>query len=363
MYGVKTTRGNDNNKRLEKNRADAESTISARRRATGGAVKKIDRVMQLERLLRSLRRPIALTAIREKLGCSERTARRLLYELRDHINAPVEYDHKQRGWMLRKDSGSAHQLPGLWFSSEELYAFMVSQRLLADLQPGVFDEHLAPIRERMEALLKHAAPGRPDLARRVRILQMAARPVNVEHFRKIATALLDRKQLRVLYHGRARDKTTERTVSPQRLVYYRSNWYLDAWCHLREDLRSFSLDRLHPVLITDEPARDIADAQLDRHFTSSYGIFAGTPKATAVLRFTPSAARWVADEHWHPQQQGKVLPSGTYELRVPYSDPRELARDILQHGPEVEVIGPKSLRAHIADLAARTAKQYRKTEK
>ena len=326
-------------------------------------MKKIDRVMQLHRLLRNRRVPIALTEIREKLGCSERTARRLLEDLRDRINAPVEYDHKQRGWIYRNDSGNAHELPGLWFSDAELYAFMVSQRLLADLQPGVFDEHLAPIRERIEALLKHAASGRPDLARRVRILQMAARPVNVEHFRTIATALLDRKQLRVLYHGRERDETTERTVSPQRLVYYRSNWYLDAWCHLRKDLRSFSLDRLHPVMIEDQPARDLDDAQLNRHFTSSYGIFAGTPKATAVLRFSPSAARWVADEHWHPQQQGKVLPSGTYELRVPYSDVRELARDILQHGPEVEVIAPKALRAHIAELAAQTAAQYCKAKK
>jgi predicted DNA-binding transcriptional regulator YafY len=326
-------------------------------------VKKIDRVMQLSRLLSNRRQPLPLTSIQEQLGCSERTARRLLEDLRNRFKAPVEYDRTRRGWILGHASAEASELPGLWFTDAELYAFMVSQRLLADLQPGVFDEHLAPIRARLEALLAHAAPGRPDLARRVRILQMAARPVNVEHFRKITTALLDRKRLRVLYHGRERDETTERTVSPQRLVYYRSNWYLDAWCHLRNDLRSFSLDRLHPVLIAAEPAHEIGDAQLDHHFTSSYGIFAGTPKATAVLRFSPSAARWVADEHWHPQQQGKVLPSGTYELRVPYSDPRELARDILQHGPEVEVIAPKALRTHIAELAARTAAQYRKEKK
>ena len=326
----------------------------------GEAVKKIDRVMQLSKLLRSHHQPVPLSVIKSHLGCSERTARRLLEDLHDRFGAPVTYDRTRRGWILDTASGEASELPGLWFSDAELYAFMVSQRLLADLQPGVFDEHLAPIRARIEALLKHAAAGRPDLARRVRILQMAARPVNVEHFRTIATALLDRKQLRVLYHGRERDKTTERTVSPQRLVYYRSNWYLDAWCHLREDLRSFSLDRLHPVMIEDQPARDLADAQLDDHFTLSYGTFAGAPKATAVLRFSPSAARWVADEHWHPQQQGKVLPSGTYELRIPYSDPRELIRDILQHGPEVEVIAPKALRVHIAELAARTAKIYLK---
>lgn len=323
-------------------------------------MKRIDRVMQLSRLFNGRRQPVPLSFIRTELGCSERTARRLLEDLRNRFKAPVEYDRTRRGWILDNVSGEASELPGLWFSDAELYAFMVSHRLLAQLQPGAFTEYIEPIRARLESLLERAASGRPDIARRVRILQMASRPVNVAHFRKIATALLDRKQLRVLYHGRERDKTTERTVCPQRLVYYRSNWYLDAWCHLRKDLRSFSLDRLHPVLIADETAREIGEAQLDQHFGSSYGIFSGTPRATAVLRFTPSAARWVADEHWHPQQQGKVLPNGTYELRVPYSDPRELVRDILQHGPEVEVIAPKTLRAYVAELAARTAKIYLK---
>jgi predicted DNA-binding transcriptional regulator YafY len=323
-------------------------------------MKRFDRVTRLGQLLRSHRRPIPLTTIQRELECSERTARRLLDDLRDRFNAPVEYDRARRGWIIRAESGYARELPGLWFTADEIYAFMVSQRLLHDLQPGAFDEYLAPIRDRFEALLGQNSTGRPDLARRVRIVPIAGRQVNLEHFRKIATALLDRKRLRILYHGRARDETTERDVSPQRLVYYRSNWYLDAWCHLRRGLRSFSLDRLHPVLIAEEPVREVSDARLDRHFSSSYGIFAGAPKATAILRFTPSAARWVADEQWHPQQRGRVLNDGSYELRVPYSDTRELARDILQHGPEVEVIAPKSLRAHIAARVAHTAKIYGK---
>lgn len=37
----------------------------------------------------------------------------------------------------------------------------------------------------------------------------------------------------------------------------------------------------------------------------------------AVLRFTPQRARWVAEEQWHPQQQGRMLEDGSYELRIP----------------------------------------------
>ena len=77
---------------------------------------------------------------------------------------------------------------------------------------------------------------------------------------------------------------------------------------------------------------------------SSYGIFSGQPKAWATIRFSSHAARWVADEHWHSQQQGEWLPDGRYELSVPYSNSRELLMDVLKYGPDAEVVAPVPLR-------------------
>lgn len=160
----------------------------------------------------------------------------------------------------------------------------------------------------------------------------------------MAGALLQRKRLAVRYHSRSDDAETQREISPQRLTHYRDNWYLDAWCHQRNGLRSFAVDRLREANTLEKRAKDIAEKELDTHFASSYGIFAGKPKHTAILRFTPERARWVAEEQWHPQQQGRMLEDGSYELRIPYSDPRELVMDILKHGAEVEVIEPDTLR-------------------
>lgn len=73
----------------------------------------------------------------------------------------------------------------------------------------------------------------------------------------------------------------------------------------------------------------------------------------AVLRFTPERARWVADEKWHPQQEGSWLADGTYELRIPYGESRELVMDILRHGAGVRVMGPDALVTAVrAELAA-----------
>ncbi len=288
------------------------------------------------------------------MECSESTVRRAYKTLRDKLGAPVEYSREQNGYYYDVAQGQTWELPGLWFNDQELYALLVCHSLLGQLQPGMLSDHIQPLKQRIESILQQShAGGSPDLSKRIRIFQQGARPANLDHFRQIASATLQRRQIRLLYHGRERDQTSERMVSPQRLIYYRSNWYLDAFCHLREELRTFSLDRLSPAETLQIAAKEISDDILDEHFAQAYGIFAGKPTQNAQLRFTPQAARWVADEQWHPQQQGKVLSDGSFELNIPYSDPRELIMDIMKYGPDVEVIGPDVLRKlHIEKLTS-----------
>lgn len=324
---------------------------------------KFDRIFELHQLLNNSRYPVALETIQSKLNCSESTARRAIRQLRDTLGAPLEYDPDRNGYYYDTSIQGPYELPGLWFNAEELHALLAAQQVLDNLQPGILTSHIAPLKKRLQNLLAHRHSGHPDIGRRIRILQMATRPTEMNHFRQVASAVLQRRQLRILYHGRARDQTSERTISPQRLIHYRSNWYLDAYCHLRNQLRSFALDRLHPVETLATPAREIPDTELDAHYAESYGIFAGQPAHTAHLRFTPQAARWVADEQWHPRQQGEVLSDGSYELRIPYSDPRELIMDILKYGPEVRVIAPPALRDQIMKSLSETLRNYEKTEK
>jgi predicted DNA-binding transcriptional regulator YafY len=94
----------------------------------------------------------------------------------------------------------------------------------------------------------------------------------------------------------------------------------------------------------------VADTDLNELLASSYGIFAGKPKAWATIRFSSHAARWVADEHWHSQQKGERLPDGKYELKLPYSNSKELLMDVLKYGPDAEVVAPLSLREEMKIL-------------
>ncbi len=133
---------------------------------------------------------------------------------------------------------------------------------------------------------------------------------------------MERRRIEIDAWNRRRDTLDTRIVSPQRLVHYRDNWYLDAWCHWRKALRSFSVDAIQRVKPLKDTARMIADKTLDAHYAGAYGIFSGKPKAKALLRFSPERARWVRGERWHRDQVGELLPDGGYRLTVPYADER-----------------------------------------
>jgi len=219
----------------------------------------------------------------------------------------------------------------------------VFEHLFETLEPGLLSEQLSALKNKIKRLAQDTRMGMEKAPSRIRILGMAARPAGA-WFHAAASATLQRRKLHIHFHNRERNDITERTVSPQRIVHYRDNWYLDAWCELRKGLRSFSISQIKHAIEKDAKARDVAERKLDKHYASSYGIFAGEADKLAVLRFSAERARWVADEQWHPRQKHEFLPDGRYELRIPYQDERELVMDVLRHSGHVEVAAPASLR-------------------
>jgi len=307
---------------------------------------RYERILTLHRILKSARYPVSLAKLMDELGCSRATAYRDIAFLRDALGAPIESEGENAAFRYAADEAERFELPGLWLTSEELQALLALNELVGRTGPGVLASALAPFRSRIDRLLSNQADGeaRRFPLERIRVIGYGTRKVDEATFRHVASAVLERRRLKFKYRARSTDQPTEREVSPQRLTHYRDNWYLDAFDHARNALRSFALDRIKDAHLRDEATVDHDEAELNKHLASSYGIFSGPPKAWATLRFSPVTARWVADEHWHSQQQGAWLPDGRYELKVPYSNSKELLMDVLKYGPDVEVVAPLSLR-------------------
>jgi predicted DNA-binding transcriptional regulator YafY len=313
----------------------------------------MERMWEIERLLRA-RRAVPLATIMEETRASRATVVRDLTYLKDRLQAPILWDRELRGYRLDGPSS----VPAIYFSGAEIHALLVLHELVARMQPSVLNEEMAPLKKLLTKLVGNSHSGEDEMARRIRMLQIASRPVSAEHFQTVCTALLERHRLELTYYSRTRDCETQRTISPQRLVHYRDNWYMDAWCHSRQGLRSFALDAIRVAAPSTEPAVEISDEQLDRELGAGYGIFAGRDVRTAILRFSPEMARWVSREKWHSHQRGRFEADGSFTMELPYSAERELVMDIMRFGPQVEVLGPNELRRSVAAGLRRTLSLY-----
>lgn len=297
----------------------------------------------------------------EELGVSRATVKRDIQYLRDRLYAPIVWNRHLQGYKYEnpRQDFPRFSLPGLWFNSSEVYALLAMEHMLTEIEPDLLRSRIKPLHERIRKLLGSGGHSADEITRRIRVPRIAVRLVNPRHFQIISGALLGRKRLFIRHYNRVNGKETEREISPQRLVYYRDNWYMDGWCHLRKDVRSFSVDALSQVEFRDKRAKDVKEEQLDGEL-HGYGIFSGSETRKAILRFTPERARWVSREVWHPAQQSHFDERGRYILAVDYSDDRELIMDIMKYGPDVEVLEPPQLRRKIHTLIEQTREVYRK---
>jgi predicted DNA-binding transcriptional regulator YafY len=318
---------------------------------------RLERFYKIDQLIRA-RGVVSFAVFKSELDMSPASVKRDLEYMRTRFNAPIEYDRERNGYFFGKPrSGPRYELPGLWFNAGEAYALLSMHALLAELQPGLLEPHVAPLQERLRAILG-GEPAWKDIATRIRIFKPERRESQAAHFSTIAGALLRRMRVWIRHYNRNEDSVTEREISPQRLVHYRDNWYVDAYCHMREDLRSFAVDAIRDVELRDGRAREVLKADLDEHLASGYGIFAGRKVEWAALKFTPEAARWVSAQNWHPKQRARVEKDGSYVLEVPYADDRELVMEILKFGADVEVVAPTALREKVRLQLEKARERY-----
>jgi predicted DNA-binding transcriptional regulator YafY len=322
-------------------------------------VDRTERFYKIDRLL-TQHRYVAVARFLAELEVSPATFKRDIEYMRSRFHAPIVWDREHNGYCFTTPAKDAprYELPGLWFNASEIHALLAMEQLLEGIDPGLLAHRLGPIKKRLRELLGSADHPAEEVRSRIKVLTMAGRAMPAGEFEIAASALLNRKRLFIRYRGRVSNEETEREVSPQRLVHYRENWYLDAWCHMRNGLRSFSMDCVRDAEVRPAGAIDVAETELDAVLGSGYGIFSGRDVMWAKLRFSPVAARWVASESWHPKQRGAHDADGSYVLEVPYSDDRELLRDILKHGPEVEVLEPAALRHKVKVALEAAARRY-----
>jgi proteasome accessory factor C len=301
-----------------------------------------DQVQRLHGLFKKHPDGLNMMTLTAELAVSPEVVQQVLNTLTEEHNAPIQYNTATRAYHYAADARDTFQLPGVTLSATELRGMAAVLNLLNDLNQGEGSDDLTRMQQLMNSLITAHGLDITDINRRIRILTNNKRPSNNYIYQQVSEAIFARKQLNIKYAA-SDQSLSERAVSPQTLVYYRDQWYLDAWCHKRQQLRTFMLSRINSAYQINEAAREFTADEIDQHFHNSYGIFSGGDQKTADIIFLPGAAHLVAQQQWHPDAKGQ-WHGDEYHLNLPYNDDRELLRDLLSYAPNVIVNGPEELK-------------------
>jgi proteasome accessory factor C len=291
------------------------------------------------------REPLPLAALCDETGASPATVKRLISFLRDQRGVDIRYDREQGGYRLERSPDDPNAAVLLGLSGREISALLEVEALLEQIPPGFVRDETQSVRSRLGKVRRQAF-GKGDLTERIQLRMSQLRNTSADAFATVLSALRARKRLQFVYRSRTRNEEKSRSASPLQR------------CHEREEMRVFSVDRIaSPRCMAEtvyDPPADLVAAELD----SGYGIFTGKADKVAVLRFNELAARWVAEEEWHPGVKSEPQKDGGVILRIPYKHEPELVMDILRHGPNVEVLGPASLRKTVGDALEAAVGKY-----
>ncbi|MEQ3694738.1 MAG: WYL domain-containing protein [Thalassolituus sp.] len=301
-----------------------------------------DQVQRLHSLFKKHPEGLNLMTLAAELAASPSVVKEALQQLTEQYQAPLSYNSDTRLYAYFTEALEAFELPGVSLSATELRGMVAVVNLLNDLNPGHSSDELNQLQRQIETLVVTHGLTIDDLGQRIRLLSPTKRQINNYIYQQVSDALFTRKQLN-LHYVASDQSISERAVSPQTLVHYRDQWYLDAWCHKRQQLRTFMLSRINSAYQLNDAAREFSREELEQHFHSNYGIFSGGETQIAELRFMPGAAHLVAQQQWHPDAKGQ-WHGDEYHLNLPYNDDRELLRDLLSYAPHVIINDPEELK-------------------
>lgn len=174
--------------------------------------------------------------------------------------------------------------------------------------------------------------------------------------RRLFDAARDRHVVVMRYFSAASNRAKPYTVQPYRLALAHGGVYLVAWVPAYDEFRTFAVDRVERLSITEETFKKTRDLPADL-FGASLGVFSGEPE-TIELEFESRVAPYVRGRIWHDSQAIEEQPGGRLRMRLHVSNDWALKTWVLGFGASVRVISPVSLRDAIRDECARTAKRY-----
>jgi proteasome accessory factor B len=326
---------------------------------------EVIRQWSILRDLESSRR-LTIDEMAARTGVTTRTIRRDLEALQE-AGFPLfdEVHDGKRYWTL--EQRAFRRLDDTGFNLAELSALYFSRTLAECLTATPFQKDVRSAFDKLAAAL---TPGMRQFLDRLPLalqakpepgavarLQDGQGPGEKPHPRvaQLLDATLHHRRVVMRYHSFSSSRDKDYTIEPLRLVFSQTALYLVAFVPEYDQLRTFSVDRILSLSVTEE--RFEPKELPEDPFAHSLGVHQGTPERVEIA-FEPRMAPYVKERVWHPSQQIREEADGKVILTLTVSNDWSLRSWILGFGPLVRVLAPADLAAQILDELERTRSQY-----
>jgi len=321
-------------------------------------LKKTERLLKIWILLSNSPSGYTARELAGKFDVNERTIYRDFTTLGVDLTVPV-YDDKKR-WKIDE----SHFLPPIRFTLPEALNIFLTARLMLNYSHR-YDPNVDATFTKLSAVLPQA------LAEQVRKTMdwMQKLPKDEKHLRIMATvseAWVSQRQLKITYRPLVAQKAMERVIEPYYIEPAAPGHasYVIGYCHLKDSLRTFKIERIEAAELTSEPYAIPPDFDANEYLGSSWGIVVEEEVKTVRLRIEdPEIMRIMGETVWHPSQVLEKQKDGSMIMTLKVTDTYELLSWILGWGEKVGVLEPPEIREAIIETADAVRQMYMKKRK
>ncbi len=313
------------------------------------------RLMAIDQAVRARDWPNA-TSLARRLEVNTKTIRRDITFLRNQLRAPIEFDPVRNGYYYTEPT---FRLPYLQLSEGELVALYLAERLMRQLEGTPFESDLRQAIDKLGTMLPDGVSVRLDAMADVLAVLPAARPhYDPESFCALATAVVCRQRVEMVYWTAGRNETNRRLLDPYDLILIDDGWYAVGYCHLRGEVRTFAVQRIRSLRPSGEEFDRPADFRVEDYMQGSFRAVRGDGDYEVVLRFTPNVAGRIAEKRWHPSQTLEEQSDGSLIVRFRLSSLVEVKRWVMYWGSACTIVEPRPLRELITEEISQMTATY-----
>jgi len=319
---------------------------------------QLARQWKIIRLMESRKRGITATELAHELEAPLRTVYRDLEAIQE-AGFPIYTDRQGKNSYYKILDTFKNDFP-LPLTVTELMALHMGRDLLSIFPGTIFHDSIESLFQKVKAALTpETLRYLENISGRLTINLGPAK--NLSSFKEVIGALSEatakRNRVEILYRAVSTSRETKRTVDPYQVWVMNGGFYLIGFCHLRNAVRTFAMDRIEDLTVLDESFHFSKDFNLDDYLQTAFHVMRGEPQ-TVKVQFSPGAAHVIRERIWHPTQEVRELGNRGIEisLRVPIN--YEIVSWVLGFGSAAEVIQPVSLRERISDELRSAAAKY-----